>query len=33
VAKRSGYIGDNLAPNGLSRVCNVLCSKSIYPRS
>ena len=26
-------MGDNLVPNGLSMVCKVLCSKSIYPRS
>ena len=26
-------MGDNLVPNGLSMVCKVRCSKSIYPRS
>src|SRR5712691_3467202 len=26
-------MGNNLGPNGLSRGCRVLCSKSIYPRS
>jgi hypothetical protein len=25
-------MGDNLVPNGLSRDCKILCSKSMYPR-
>ena len=25
-------MGDDLVPNGLSMVCNVRCSRSIYPR-
>ncbi len=29
VTKRTYDMGDNLGPNGLSRGCKVLCSKSI----
>ena len=33
VTERTYDMGDNLVPNGLSMVCKVLCSRSIYPRS
>jgi hypothetical protein len=26
-------MGDNVVPNGLSMVCRVLCSRSMYPGS